>query len=84
MAYNGDTFTFTIPIIIIMIIIRPIINIIIFIIRPIIIMSQVIQPARRLDTGWTARIESGCRRAGDFRLSFVSRLVLGSTQSPIK
>ena len=29
-------------------------------------VGQVAQAARRLATGWTARVRSGCRRGGDF------------------
>ena len=43
--------------------------------------GQVAQAARRLATGWTARVRS--RVSAGWRF-FVSRLVLGSTQSHIK
>ena len=48
-------------------------------------VGQVAQAARRLATGWTARVRSRVSEGVEIFLhSFVSRLVLGSTQPPIK
>ena len=48
-------------------------------------MSQAAQAARRLATGWTARVRSRVSEEVEIFLhSFVSRLALGSTQPPIK
>ena len=48
------------------------------------VTTWVAQVARRLATDWIARFDLVRRRGGDFLRSFVSRLVLGSTQLPIK
>ena len=47
-------------------------------------MGQVAQAARRLAAGWTARVRSRVSEGVEIFLYSVSRLVLGSTQPPIK
>ena len=48
-------------------------------------IGQVAQAARRLAAGWAARVRSRVSEGLEIFLhTFVSRLVLGSTQPPIK